>query len=525
MAFDYNYNGLAWVNDGPPAINAANLETMDSGIENVTKHLNIANALIDTEFDYITNGDFDLPVVQGTRGTDGEISELNNYVCSKCMYQFKSGTKLSINVMTRLVKAIVTEWAPDGTYIGNVGSFADSVNYIFNGNIIAITFKRAAGEPLTPAQFTFTSSLDTPFSTNFNELVSLKNNDFKYIKFDSFLQGYYKADAVFKSSDSFVCSPMLIIDRKVQFKFPKLSDYKTSIYTWDYSQGSYSNFQQTGYIANDYTMELDVGKAMSVLLANEGGGNISADDVDYEYYLLTSLGSIIEEVEELEEGLKDWVPTKVACVGDSLTEGVDIGTHVIAENYPYFLGKMLGCQILNYGVAGADTKEYWHDNLPDFTFDNTIDTVLIMLGTNGGGIPNTLESDVYPYTDYNDYADTYCGCYCKIIRKIIELTGNKAQVILMTPPYTSYSTGQLNRVKQARETIKEIGVYFNIPIIDVFAECGMGAYNASVFRPHDGCHFNAKGYHRLGTYVGSKIKAIHSLWNLDDNYPDETPVS
>jgi lysophospholipase L1-like esterase len=100
--------------------------------------------------------------------------------------------------------------------------------------------------------------------------------------------------------------------------------------------------------------------------------------------------------------------------------------------------------------------------------------------------------------------------------KIIELTQNKAQVILLTPPYTTYSTQQLDRVKEARETILKIGLYYNIPVIDVFAECGMGAYNASIFRPYDGCHFNAKGYHRLGTYIGSKVKSLHSNWDLTD---------
>ena len=68
-------------------------------------------------------------------------------------------------------------------------------------------------------------------------------------------------------------------------------------------------------------------------------------------------------------------------------------------------------------------------------------------------------------------------------------------------------------------------MYYNLPVIDVFAECGMGAYNASVFRPHDGCHFNAKGYHRLGTFIGSKVKSLHSVWELTDVYDDETPVS
>lgn len=282
------------------------------------------------------------------------------------------------------------------------------------------------------------------------------------------------------------------------------------------SQGNIGNWAQ------DINYTFVDGIAVSITFRKTAGAvNVTPADVNPTLKISTALSNSLISAQML----KKWKPGKVACIGDSLTKGVDVGSHVIAENYPYFMGKMLECEVLNYGVSGADTMEYWNDYLNTFTFDSTIDAVLIMLGTNGGGIPNTLATDVYPYTNYNDYANTYCGDYCKIIRKIIELTGNHAQVYLITPPYTTYSTEQLNRVKIARETIKEIGLYFNLPVIDVFAECGMGAYNADVFRPHDGCHFNAKGYHRLGTFIGSKVIAAHSEWSAADVYPDETPIT
>ena len=421
---------------------------------------------------------------------------------------------------------------------GNIFSFYTSKNESTYDPASGIAGQGTTGAPYVSGSYTAQSDgffrlccnnnylsgseflLISPLSEKYKIIDSVENlldNNLCYYKLGTYKQGYYDTSGIFKANNNYVAPEIFITENEKTFLFPFSEDYDLSIYTWDYSQGSYSNFEQTGWISADTTIKLTANKAMSAIIRTHGGGATPASSVTYKYYLLTATGE--------HEIIKTWTPKKVACIGDSLTEGVDIGTHVIKENYPYFMSKMLGCTALNYGVAGADTKEYWHDNLSTFTFDNSIDTVLIMLGTNGGGIPNTLATDVYPYTDYEDYADTYCGCYCKIIRKVIELTENRAQVILITPPYTTYSTSQLNRVKEARETILEIGLYFNIPVIDVFKECGMSFYNANIFRPHDGCHFNAKGYHRLGSYIGSKVKSLHSIWNLSDEYEDETPTN
>ena len=415
--------------------------------------------------------------------------------------------------------AAISEWTKAGAFV-QTGSWASGLNYTFSSNDITISFKRSNGSDLSANDVSVTINITTPFSqrnSETDEMLAAYENNFEDVPLSEYVQGYYNTSAVVLQSDTFAHTEMLIPVKTGIYRFPISSTYKVSIYTWDYSDGVYSNFSQTGYITANTDVQVGPGKAMSATICRVDGANIDASEIDYTYYKLSSIGN---------SAIKEWTPKKVACIGDSLTQGVDVGSHVIAENYPYFMANMLNCSVMNCGVAGADTKEYWHDNYDDYTFDSSIDTVLIMLGTNGGGIPDTLSTDVVPYGyTYANYADTYCGCYCKIIMKIIEDTQNRAQVFLITPPYSTYSTAQLNRVKEARETIKKVGEYFNIPVIDVFGECGMGAYNADVFRPHDGCHFNAKGYHRLGTFIGSKVKSMHSVWMLTDEYDDETPVT
>lgn len=215
---------------------------------------------------------------------------------------------------------------------------------------------------------------------------------------------------------------------------------------------------------------------------------------------------------------------KICVIGDSLTQGVDFYKHVIGESYPFWLSRILGSEVLNYGQMGRTVQTWWNNYKSYYKYDSSIDVVIIMFGTNGGLSVNTLATDVEPYTNWNDYADTNCGDYCKLIEYIMEQTKYHAQIILMTPPYSSYTQEQTNIVIETEPVVRAIAKRYNLPVIDVLNESGMGAFNASTFRPHDGCHFNAKGYHRLGTFIGSCVKSILSTWSDNDTYSDEKTI-
>ena len=203
----------------------------------------------------------------------------------------------------------------------------------------------------------------------------------------------------------------------------------------------------------------------------------------------------------------------MCVIGDSLTQGVDVYKHLIVESYPFYMSRKLGSTVLNYGQMGRRPDDWWSNYRNVYTFDSTIDVVLIMFGTNGGLTSNTLATDVEPYTNYNDYADTSVGCYCKLIEYIMEQTENHAQIILLTPPYSSYSSAQTEIVTLTEPVIRAIAKRYNLPVIDVLNESGMGKFNADKFRPNDGCHFNAIGYKRLGEYISSRVKSYLSLIN------------
>lgn len=205
----------------------------------------------------------------------------------------------------------------------------------------------------------------------------------------------------------------------------------------------------------------------------------------------------------------------IYCIGDSLTRGVDQGTHVIDKGYPYWLEALLEATAVNCGYPGATSQTWWNSykSLYPEPNDNT-DIVLIMFGTNGGLDPDTISTDVEQYNNYADYADSGVGNMCKIIEWVMEKTHNNAQIILMTPPvnWTEGAEYRYTRVLNTVPVVKKIASRYSLPVIDVFNESGMNRFNGSAFRPIDGVHFNAHGYQKLGTYIASKIKGLYSTF-------------
>lgn len=117
---------------------------------------------------------------------------------------------------------------------------------------------------------------------------------------------------------------------------------------------------------------------------------------------------------------------KTLCIGDSLTEGCEydenaqlVSTH-IAENYPYYLQKMTRLEVTNEGHNGATPTSLIngvHARLLEYDY-TPYDNFIIWLGTNDG-LTASLDTDVIPFEDWHDYANTNTGNYCKIISCII----------------------------------------------------------------------------------------------------------
>lgn len=103
-------------------------------------------------------------------------------------------------------------------------------------------------------------------------------------------------------------------------------------------------------------------------------------------------------------------PIRVACVGDSITQGVG------AENgkaYPSQLQVILGdkWQVKNFGVSGRTLLKkgdapYWNEQAFKDAQSLKPDVVIIMLGTNDTKPQNWVHHDEF-YGDYKDLVETF----------------------------------------------------------------------------------------------------------------------
>ncbi len=192
----------------------------------------------------------------------------------------------------------------------------------------------------------------------------------------------------------------------------------------------------------------------------------------------------------------------ISCIGDSLTEG-DYGVYgksgianVHSENYPFFLSKLSGAEVRNFGKCGYTSTsilKYYNDGNIDVKGS---DIILIMLGTNGGLDP---DKDVQGNAEY-----------LEIINKC-KTDAPDAKIVLCTPPHATenpsmsncgYAQRVNNAVAWTRKTAQKLGLY----LVDV-ADCKeFCAENESKYQPNDGLHFSKEGYEVLAKYIFDALK-------------------
>ena len=173
---------------------------------------------------------------------------------------------------------------------------------------------------------------------------------------------------------------------------------------------------------------------------------------------------------------------KICCLGDSLTAGAYYANGwtgaSIAQNYPYFLSRMLNADVDNHGKSGWAPSDWWTNSngVKSITWSN-YNAVILWLGTNNG-LTDTIDVDVNAFTDYNSYAETETGYYCKIIEYIKE-QNNDCLVAIGTVFATDGDVAITNTV------ISKLSEKYSLPIID-FSNFGKdkGAFHANISNVH-----------------------------------------
>ena len=191
----------------------------------------------------------------------------------------------------------------------------------------------------------------------------------------------------------------------------------------------------------------------------------------------------------------------VVCIGDSLTEG-DYGikgkrgvANVQEKGYPYFLEKITGYEVRNFGKCGYTSKNY----LPYYKEGNVrlcgADYIVVMLGTNGG-----LDLDIACQGN-DDYRD---------LIKLLRNDAPDAKIILCTPPHVTtnpeYSNcGYAEKVEKAVRWVREYAKEEGLTLLDLATAPQFTDETEAVMQPNDGLHFGERGYKTLAEIVADNL--------------------
>jgi lysophospholipase L1-like esterase len=208
------------------------------------------------------------------------------------------------------------------------------------------------------------------------------------------------------------------------------------------------------YISYGYAMDKDININDNSIETK----NIKDKAVSYEKLS----DSAITTIKNLNKSFLSYLNLNALCIGDSLTQGAYYDTihngQSINENYPYYLSKLSKWNVTNGGASGYTTQQWYDIKALNYNFAN-FDTFIICLGTNGG-LTDTIDTDCVG-TDYNNYADTNTGCYCKLIEKI--LAQNPNAKIYMTNVFASSGDLALTNA-----VLKKIAIKYNLPFINIY---------------------------------------------------------
>ncbi|MDD2973055.1 MAG: SGNH/GDSL hydrolase family protein [Lachnospiraceae bacterium] len=207
----------------------------------------------------------------------------------------------------------------------------------------------------------------------------------------------------------------------------------------------------------------------------------------------------------------DFSNMKIACLGDSITQGVGGATP-----YPEYLKEILGAkEVVNLGIGGStvcsdhdDGVQAMSDRMDQIPSDT--DLAIIIGGTNDNFYQAEWQFGFLYWDSKGD--GTFCGDMQLLMRRFKWLFPDM-RVIFFTPP----SNTKIDELKaenpslldQSRyaEATTYIGAEEGMPVVDLFNENFLNAHDANVSTNlmQDEVHFNSQGNEILATRIASEI--------------------
>ena len=209
----------------------------------------------------------------------------------------------------------------------------------------------------------------------------------------------------------------------------------------------------------------------------------------------------------------DFSEIKIACLGDSITQAVNLDTldHYQELAWPHILKEALGArEVVNLGIGGSSIGRYWADAFVDRYTEIPEDTdlIFVMGGTNDGFCASFVEFgnpvDRAPRTFWGDLDELMDG---------LKEDYPEAEVIFLTPlpnslhDYLKAERKYLMPQEEFSDVIITLAEEHDMEVFDL--------YNSNILDGHDkdnilhlmpdGVHPNAEGYRILGEHVAAEL--------------------
>ena len=193
---------------------------------------------------------------------------------------------------------------------------------------------------------------------------------------------------------------------------------------------------------------------------------------------------------------------RVACVGDSITEGhgtMDDGSENDRNlhTYPIYLQRLLGYEyyLANFGKGGARLTNYPQDPKYALSVKFAADWVIFMLGTN----------DCSPLNDQwgtEAYTELYKSTYKSMVEMYRSYNAD-VQMVVMTPPSIVPGAKQKEGCRVISGYIQEFSEEYGWPLVDLFTVSEQEAWKFN-----DGIHPQGEVYQRIAEVIYESIRDV-----------------
>ncbi len=223
-----------------------------------------------------------------------------------------------------------------------------------------------------------------------------------------------------------------------------------------------------------------------------------------------------EDKEVINNSSYDFSNIRIACLGDSLTEGsnLDKMENYQQYSYPSVLKNILQAEeVYNLGIGGSSYGRYWDNAFVDRYREIPEDTdiIVVMGGTNDGFAASEKELGTFEERKKR----TFYGDVDELMRGLKENYPD-AKIIFATPlpnvlhDYLRNQRDYLLPQSVYARAIKELAAQYQIDVVDLYNSNLLDTHDAQVITNYmpDGVHANPEGYQVLAEHMARSIIEI-----------------